>query len=436
MPMKTTPRGYPAADAADNDMTFLTFRTNTFGTQVGSAIMQIDSDITKLENSVQELQSTPSTVFLVATAENDTSYYATEASVEGYVRNTVFIISFGRDNKGITSININSLGAKYVKKTNLNGELVDPSAGELLKNRNYLMRYDGTYFVVLSSFSPEVSATSGNLLSAAADGTISDSGVSISSVQNKSDKPVSPVDGNLPQLDADGNLVDSGKSVSSFVPVERKVNGHALSEDVTLTFDDTGSVPTGRTINLKPLSSDITLEPVDVGAVPTGRKVNGKTLEQDITLVPDDVGAVPSTRTVNGKSLSADIDLAPSDVGAVPDTRTVNGKPLSSDINLTNSDVGAAATSHGTHVTYSTTNPVVDGTASPGSAGTVARSDHKHPTDTTRAPLASPTFTGTPKTTANTSYGTAQLRNIYAGTGAMTAGTTALSNGVIYCQYE
>ena len=44
-----------------------------------------------------------------------------------------------------------------------------------------------------------------------------------------------------------------------------------------------------------------------------------------------------------------------------------------------------ASTSHGTHVTYSTTNPVMDGAASVGSASTVARSDHRHPTDTSRA---------------------------------------------------
>ena len=44
-----------------------------------------------------------------------------------------------------------------------------------------------------------------------------------------------------------------------------------------------------------------------------------------------------------------------------------------------------AAASHGTHVSYSTTAPVMDGTASVGTASTVARSDHKHPTDTSRA---------------------------------------------------
>lgn len=46
---------------------------------------------------------------------------------------------------------------------------------------------------------------------------------------------------------------------------------------------------------------------------------------------------------------------------------------------------GKAASSHGTHVSYSSTAPVMDGTASVGSASTVARSDHKHPTDTSRA---------------------------------------------------
>lgn len=41
------------------------------------------------------------------------------------------------------------------------------------------------------------------------------------------------------------------------------------------------------------------------------------------------------------------------------------------------------------------TAPVMDGTAAIGSSLRYARQDHVHPTDTTRAPLASPTFTGT-----------------------------------------
>lgn len=43
-----------------------------------------------------------------------------------------------------------------------------------------------------------------------------------------------------------------------------------------------------------------------------------------------------------------------------------------------------------------TTNPTMAGTASVGTATTMSHSDHTHPTDTSRAPLASPTFTGIP----------------------------------------
>lgn len=82
---------------------------------------------------------------------------------------------------------------------------------------------------------------------------------------------------------------------------------------------------------------------IDNKAVPKTRKVNGKALSTDISLSSSDVGAVPTTRTVNNKALSTDISLTASDVGAVPTSRTVNGKPLSENITLTYSDVGAVS---------------------------------------------------------------------------------------------
>lgn len=63
----------------------------------------------------------------------------------------------------------------------------------------------------------------------------------------------------------------------------------------------------------------------------------------------------------------------------------VHGHAIADITNLQTTLDGKAATSHGTHVEYSTTAPVMDGTAAVGSASTVARSDHKHPTDTSRA---------------------------------------------------
>lgn len=43
------------------------------------------------------------------------------------------------------------------------------------------------------------------------------------------------------------------------------------------------------------------------------------------------------------------------------------------------------------------TTPKMDGTAAVGTETAYAKGDHVHPTDTSRAPVASPTFTGTPK---------------------------------------
>ena len=85
--------------------------------------------------------------------------------------------------------------------------------------------------------------------------------------------------------------------------------------------------------------------------------------------------------------------------------------------NLQSTLDGKAAASHGTHVSYSSTAPVMDGTASVGSASTVARSDHKHPTDTSRASktefdshVADTTahMTSTQKTQLSTAYNHSQ----------------------------
>ena len=55
-------------------------------------------------------------------------------------------------------------------------------------------------------------------------------------------------------------------------------------------------------------------------------------------------------------------------------------------------------------------NPNMDGSASAGSSADYARGDHRHPTDTSRAPLASPAFTGTPTApTASSTTSSTQL---------------------------
>jgi hypothetical protein len=91
----------------------------------------------------------------------------------------------------------------------------------------------------------------------------------------------------------------------------------------------------------------------------------------------------------------------------------------------------------------SSTAPVIDGTATVGTSLKYARADHVHPTDTSRAALASPTFTGTPLSTtaavdtnttqiATTAYvvgqGYAKLASpSFTGTPSLPTGTTAVT---------
>ena len=92
------------------------------------------------------------------------------------------------------------------------------------------------------------------------------------------------------------------------------------------------------------------------------------TLKELGDLIDENADAIEALESIASGKADADHDHAIADVSGLQSA--LDGK---------------AASSHGTHVTYSTTAPVMDGTASAGSASTVARSDHKHPTDTSRA---------------------------------------------------
>lgn len=91
-------------------------------------------------------------------------------------------------------------------------------------------------------------------------------------------------------------------------------------------------------------------------------------------IADDDAGAAKIVADVAANTQKLDGIEAGADVNIIESVK-VNGAALT----VTNKAVNI------TVPTYSTTAPVMDGTASVGSASTVARSDHKHPTDTSRA---------------------------------------------------
>lgn len=114
------------------------------------------------------------------------------------------------------------------------------------------------------------------------------------------------------------------------------------------------------------------------------------------------------------------------DVGAVPATRTINTKPLTGDVTLTAADVGARANDWV---------PGVDDVTGLGAAlDSKAASTHTH----AAGGIAAGTLGGQVKANAAAAgtLGTAQVRNIYAGTAELTPGTSTLATGDIYLMYE
>lgn len=90
--------------------------------------------------------------------------------------------------------------------------------------------------------------------------------------------------------------------------------------------------------------------------------------------------------------------------------------------------------SHGTHVSYSTTAPVMDGTASVGTATTVSRSDHKHPTDTSRAAKTDFDSHASDTTKHIPSGGSSGQVLVWSASGTATWGNVSASGTTVYYQ--
>jgi len=228
------------------------------------------------------------------------------------------------------------------------------------------------------------------------------------------------------------------------VPTSRKVNGKALTGDISLTASDVGAaasshgthVPTPQTANnakfLRNDNSWQTVTPANIGAAASSHTHDDRyyTESEVDTKLSGKANSshgnhVPATQTANNAVFLRNDNtwqtVTPANIGAaasshshsnyVPTSRTVNGKALSANISLTYSDVGAAASSH-THsyaasshthddryYTESEVNNLLNGKAN---------SSHSH----SYLPLSGGTVTG-----ATTFTGGAKISGRYAGGG-------------------
>lgn len=128
------------------------------------------------------------------------------------------------------------------------------------------------------------------------------------------------------QISADGDYI---KAFSFILRVQEEVNGEELTpEEMTLLEQAIAEMQAEISTQLAAFEDEMD------NLVPKTRKINGHALDQDVTLTPGDIGAAAEDTEINGHALTGDIDLTPGDIGAVPDTRTVNNYELDEDFTL------------------------------------------------------------------------------------------------------
>ena len=145
---------------------------------------------------------------------------------------------------------------------------------------------------------------------------------------------------------------------------------------------------------------------LDISGTTLSLKNKNGTALNSVT-IPSELPAVTSTD--NGKVLQVSsgawaAQTMPTELPSV--TSSDNGKVLT----VVSGAWAAATGGGGSSPSPATSNPIMDGTAAVGTSDKYAREDHVHPSDTTKANLASPALTGTPTApTATAGTNTTQI---------------------------
>jgi hypothetical protein len=177
---KTTNLGLSIYSEASGSATnFSVFRGAVAGNTSNMTI--IDNFAGETSASILSLQANAFTH--VPASYISTNYYeANVSTITSYVTNMLINLKLNESITGSTTINISELGVKTLKKVNVEGNLGDLASGDLKKNRNYLFKYDGTYFVLIGSNLADQISVSGsplNYTAISASGVLCDSGVPI-----------------------------------------------------------------------------------------------------------------------------------------------------------------------------------------------------------------------------------------------------------------
>lgn len=144
-------------------------------------------------------------------------------------------------------------------------------------------------------------------------------------------------------------------------------------------------------------------------------------------------GAITNVALTTGKLSQFASTTSAELLGVISDETGSGSLVFATSPTLVTPNIGVATgTSFNSITGLSSTNPTMNGSVAIGTATAVARADHVHPVDTSRAPVNSPTFTGTPSApTAPAGTNTTQIATTAFVTSALSgAGGASVSNTV------
>ena len=210
----------------DGSATFLAYRSDQAGISPTSNMNIIDSWAGNISASLVSLLETR-LIHVSAMYISENYYEATTGQLNGYYSNAFISLTLNETNTGSVALNINALGSKYLKKYNLEGNLIDFENGELKKYKEYIFRYNGTYWVLISANIADqisINGNNSNLIMISPCGVLIDSGISASSIGlshiSASSITAYGTEGNLLMISGSGEystIADSGFSVYDIV---------------------------------------------------------------------------------------------------------------------------------------------------------------------------------------------------------------------------
>jgi len=169
----------------DASALFQTFREDLAGNSVTSNMRIIDAWAGSVSGSIASITGFTGIEVISASYVSENFYASSASTVTSYRKDMIMSLILDRTNDGTVTLNINSLGIKALNKIDSNGNKVNFTGRELIKNKPKSFIYDGSVWLWLGSSSSDqiyVSGSQNNLTTIGASGILTSSGINASSI--------------------------------------------------------------------------------------------------------------------------------------------------------------------------------------------------------------------------------------------------------------